>query len=535
MDWSWEMPYAARRGPLLARNAVATSQSLASQAGAAVLAKGGNAVDAALAAATTLTVVEPTMNGIGGDLFAILWDGKQMHALNSSGRAPAVWSRDWILARHPGATRMPRIGWDSVSVPGVVAGWVALSERFGKLPFADCFESAIRYARDGHAVTPIISRQWRTYVESLGDQPGFREFMPFGREPRPGERWQMPAQAETLEDIARTRGESFYRGRLAARIAGFSRECGAGLTEADLAAHQADWVSTIEQEYRGHHVHEIPPNGQGIAALMALGIVSHLPVTQTRPDTAERLHLQIEAMRLAFADAHAYVSDPTTMRVSPAQMLDPDYLAQRARLVDPRRMSDFGPGQLPSGGTVYLCAADASGMMISLIQSNYTGFGSGVVVPGTGIALQNRGSGFSLVAGHPNEVAGGKRPLHTILPGFLSRNGQPVGPFGVMGGNMQPQGHLQVVMRLLDDGVNPQAALDGPRWRLADDGNLMLEPSVGAEVAQALKQMGHPVVMAPAGSLDFGSGQMIVRLSEDLEDGYCAGSEHRRDGQAVGF
>jgi gamma-glutamyltranspeptidase/glutathione hydrolase len=537
-DWNWAQPYPARRAPLMARNAVATSQSLASQAGLHALARGGNAVDAALAAAITLTVVEPTMNGLGGDCFAIVSEPGSpgtLHGLNASGRAPAGWSAAWIRDRHPGATVMPKIGWDSVTVPGQVSGWVALSKRFGKLPFADLFEAAIRYARDGFSVTPVIARQWQTYAGTLHAQPGFGEFLLAGRAPRPGERWRMPAQAATLEEIAATGGESFYRGPIAARIAAFARACGATLTESDLAAQQPEWVSPIAQDYRGTTVHELPPNGQGIAALMALGIAQHLPIAETQPDTADRIHLQVEAMRLAFADAHAQVTDPAHMRVTPAQMLDPGYLAQRARRVDPKRTGQHPPGTLPGGGTVYLCAADASGMMVSLIQSNYSGFGSGVVVPGTGISLHNRGSAFSLADGHPNLIEGGKRPFHTIIPAFLTRNGQPLGPFGVMGANMQPQGHLQLVMRMVDDGMNPQASADGPRWRITDDGKLLVEAAVGQAVADELARRGHPVSVAPPDSLDFGSAQMIVRMSDDLADGYYAASEHRRDGQAVGF
>jgi gamma-glutamyltranspeptidase / glutathione hydrolase len=533
-SWNWALPYPSRRPPVLARNLVATSQPLASQAGLQAIVRGGNALDAALAAAATLTVVEPTMNGLGGDCFAIVWDGRRLHGLNASGRAPATWTADWIRSRHPGATAMPKTGWDSVTVPGQVAGWAELSRRFGRLPFADLFVDAIRHARDGFNVTPVIARQWRNYVETLHAQPGFGEFMPRGRAPHPGERWSMPAQAATLEAIAATQGAAFYQGPIAARIAAFARECGAALDEADLAAHTVDWVDPISIDYRGTTVHELPPNGQGIAALMALGIAAHLPVADTQPDTADRLHLQVEAMRLAFADAHAQVADPAHMRVDAAQMLDAGYLAERARRVDMRHAGQHPPGTLPGGGTVYLCAADASGMMVSLIQSNYTGFGSGVVVPGTGISLHNRGSAFSLVDGHPNRVEGGKRPFHTIIPAFMTRGGQPVGPFGVMGANMQPQGHLQLVMRHVDDGMNPQACADGPRWRITDDGRLLVEAAVGQEVADELARRGHPVTVAPSDSLDFGSAQMIVRMTDDLADGYFAASDHRRDGQAVG-
>ena len=525
------LPYPSR-APVLARNVVAASQPLAAQAGLQAMARGGNAVDAALAAAIVLTVVEPTMNGIGGDAFALIWDGAQLHGLNASGRAPAAWNPKAFAELQ----KMPALGWGTVTVPGTVSAWVAMSERFGALPFADLFEAAIRYARDGYAVSPVIARQWQEAAPQLQDQPGYREaFMPAGRTPRAGERWRFEAQAATLEDIARTRGESFYRGRLARAIAEFARATGGAIDEADLAAHRVDWVEPVSHTYHGFTVHEIPPNGQGIAALMALGMLEHLPVADTQPDSAQRLHLQAEAMRLAFADAAAHVADPSHMRVSADALLDRDYLASRARLVDPGRAGRYGAGQPPGGATVYLCAADAQGRMVSFIQSNFKGFGSGVVVPGTGIALHNRGMGFSLEPGHPNLVAGGKRPYHTIIPAFMTRDGQPVMAFGVMGGNMQPQGHLQVAMRFIDDRRNPQACSDAPRWRIDDAGQLTVEAATPAAAVQGLQAMGHSVRVMPHDSLDFGSAQLIARLSEGLDDGYATGSDHRRDGQAVGF
>lgn len=528
-----ELPYSSQRPPVLARNVVCCSQPLAAQAGARMLLRGGNAVDAAVAAAITLSVVEPTMNGIGGDAFSLVWEDGRLHGLNASGRAPMAWS----LSRFAGRERMPMFGWDAVTVPGAVSQWVALSQRFGRLPFPDLFEPAIDYASDGFAVSPVIARQWREMaVGEMIDQPGFRDaFMPKGRTPCAGERWRFPAQARTLREIAETGGESFYRGGLAAAIAAHARATGGAITEDDLAAHTCDWVDPIEGRYRGCTVHEIPPNGQGIAALIALGILDHLPVEESRPDSAQRLHWQIEAMRAAFADAYAHVADPSHMRVDARELLDPAYLADRARLIDPRRAGRYEAGSPVRGGTVYLCAADAQGRMVSLIQSNYRGFGSGVVVPDTGIALQNRGSGFSLAPGHPNQVAPGKRPFHTIIPAFLSRDGQPVMAFGVMGGNMQPQGHVQVAMRHVLDGANPQACSDGPRWRINDVGELTVEAGVPADTVRGLQAMGHQVAVQPADSIEFGSCQAIARLSSDLADGYVAGSDHRRDGQAVGF
>jgi len=527
-------PQRAGRQPVLARNVVATSQPLATQAGLSALSRGGNAVDAALAAAITLTVVEPTMNGIGGDGFALVWDGQKLHGLNGSGRSPAAWNPK----RFAGRTQMPTVGIDSVTVPGVVSTWVALSERFGALPFDDLFVDAIRHARDGFPVSPVISRQWADQAATLHDQPGFDAFMPGGRTPRAGELWRFADQARTLEDIARSRGASFYEGRLAEAIVAFSAANGGVLSNDDLREHRCAWVEPVGVDYGGHAVHEIPPNGQGIAALMALGMLDSLPYAETAPGSAARMHLEIEAMRLAFADLHAHVADPAHMRVTPAQLLDRGYLRQRARRIDPRRAGSHPPGQPASGGTVYLCSADAEGRMVSYIQSNYKGFGSGLVVPGTGIALHNRGFGFVTQPGHPNEVAGAKLPLHSIIPAFMTKAGRPVMAFGVMGGNMQAQGHTQMVLRRVGEGLDPQACSDAPRWRIDDAGALTLEPEVAPAVAEGLAAMGHRPRVAPPGNLDFGSAQIAVRLDADVvgsdDPVYAAGSDHRRDGHAAG-
>lgn len=527
-------PPRSGRQPVFARNVVATSQPLAAQAGAAAFARGGNAVDAALAAAITLTVVEPTMNGLGGDAFALVWDGQALHGLNACGRAPAAWNPQ----RFAGLAEMPRIGWDSVTVPGGISAWVALSERFGALPFEDLFTDAVRHARDGFPVSPVIGRQWAQAVIDLGSQPGFGAFMPGGRSPRVGELWRFEDQARSLEEIARTRGAAFYQGRLGEAIARFAAQHGAALTLDDLRAHRCDWVEPIGIDFRGHTVHEIPPNGQGIAALMALGLLENLPYADTAPGSAQRMHLEIEAMRMAFADLQAHVADPAHMRMGAAQLLDAGYLRDRARSIDPRRSGSYPPGQPPGGGTVYLCTADAQGRMVSFIQSNYKGFGSGVVVPGTGIALHNRGIGFVTTAGHPNQVDGGKRPLHSIIPAFMTKDGAPAMAFGVMGGNMQAQGHTQMVLRRLAEGLDPQACSDAPRWRINDAGALTVEATVGGDVVEGLAAMGHVPQVAPADSLEFGSAQLIVRLGEQAVGGpeavYAAGSDHRRDGQAVG-
>src|SRR3989449_861037 len=386
-----DTPYPTFRRPTLARNVVSTSQPLAAQAGLRMLRAGGNAVDAALAAAITLTVVEPTSNGIGSDAFAIVWDGRQLHGLNASGRAPAAWTPEYFK----GHKAVPVRGWNSVSVPGCVSAWVDLSERFGKLPFQKLFAPAIEYAVSGFPVSPFVAGRWDPQVPELRSQPGFAEaFLRDGRAPRAGEIFRFPDQARTLEKIAATKGEAFYRGELAEKIEAHAKATGGAMTRADLGAHANDWVGTIGLDYRGLTVHEIPPNGQGIVCLMALGILSNFDVADHPVDSADSVHLQIEAVKLAFADAYRFVGDARAMQVAPEELLDPDYLASRARLIDVKRAQDFGAGSPPKGGTVYLTAADASGMMVSMIQSNFMGFGSGVVVPGTGISLQNRGSGF---------------------------------------------------------------------------------------------------------------------------------------------
>ncbi len=528
MNFDWNLPYASRRQPVLARNAVATSQPLAVQAGIAMLQRGGNAVDAALAAAITLTVVEPCSNGIGSDLFAILWDGRELVGLNASGHAPAAVTP----ARYRGKSEIPPRGWEAVTIPGAVSGWAALSQRFGALPFADLFAPAIRYARDGYAVSPVVAEKWQLAATVLPHDLGFAEhFLPRGRAPEAGEIFSCPAMAETLESIAATRGNSFYRGELAAAMAAHARAHGALHTAADFAGHTLDWVVPLALDYGGAVVHEIPPNGQGIAALMALGILRAFDLRSLPPDSVASQHLQIEAMKLAFADAYRYVSDPQTMELAPSAMLDPGYLAARARLIDPQRAQDFGPGEPPRGGTVYLCAGDEQGMLVSLIQSNYMGFGSGVVVPGTGISLQNRGAGFSLLPGHPNEIGGGKRPFHTIIPGFLTRDGMPLAAFGVMGGPIQPPGHVQTMVRLLTHGMNPQAVLDAPRWKLNGGVSVDLEASAPSDLRAGLIALGHEIKAVADSYMDFGAGQIILRTA----GGHVAASDPRRDGQAAGF
>lgn len=525
----FDTPYPTTRQPVVARNCVATSQPLAAQAGITMLQRGGNAIDAALAAAITLTVVEPTGNGLGSDAFAILWDGDALHGLNASGRSPMAWDRSHL---NPDGT-VPERGWQSVTTPGAVSAWVALSERFGALPFEALFEPAISYARDGFPVSPIISRLWGIAANTLRDQPGFADcFLPGGRAPRAGEIFRNPDQARTLEKIAETRGEAFYQGELAEAMAAEAARHGSPLAPQDLADHRVDWCGTLSQDYAGTSLHEIPPNGQGIAALIALGLLAHHDLASLPPDSPQALHLQIEAIKLGLADAETFVADPAHMDVRPEALLEPGYLKDRAALIDPARASIATEGAPKHGGTVYITAADAAGRMVSLIQSNYMGFGSGVVVPGTGISMQNRGAGFVTTPGHANEIAPGKRPFHTIIPGFVMKDGRPEMSFGVMGGPMQAQGHVQMMTRMMLHDQSPQAASDAPRWRFVQGREVAVESTMPDATVAALTAMGHWITReAPDNSFGFGGAQLIRRLGE----GYVAGSDHRKDGCVAAF
>ncbi len=543
--FDWTTGYASQRSPVFARNVVSTSHPLAAQAGLRMLQAGGNAVDAAIATAAVMTIVEPCSNGLGSDAFAILWDGKELHGLNASGCAPKAWTPEYFEGKYgPDAKTPPKRGWDSVTVPGAVAAWMALSSRFGKLPFADLLAPAIDTAERGYAVPVIVQQKWANAaaLPELTEQPGFAQAFLQGsgpnREPRVGELFRFTEAARTLRLIAETKGEAFYRGEVAVALEAHSRAHGGAMTAADLADYQPEWVKPIAQDYRGYTLHEIPPNGQGIAALIALGILKHFDIAALPVDSAASQHLQIEAMKLAFADVYRYVAEPRAMKLTPAQMLDPAYLASRAALIDTTRAQDYGPGHAPQGGTIYLTAADASGMMVSFIQSNYMGFGSGVVVPGYGVSLQNRGHGFTLDRTRENVVGPGKRPFQTIIPAFLTKDGLPVMSFGVMGGDMQPQGHMQTVVRMVDYKQQPQAACDAPRWRYFG-GMVNLEPGFNAEAAATLAEMGHRIAPFTDSYQDYGAGQFIWRLDEGRGDpsvtGYAAASDPRRDGQAAGY
>ena len=534
--FDWCAGYPSQRLPVFGRNVVSTSHPLGAQAGLRVLMQGGNAVDAAIASAAVMTIVEPVSNGLGSDAFCIVWDGQRLHGLNASGRAPAAWTPDYFRRKYGDAATPPQRGWDSVSVPGAVAGWVALSERFGKLPFADLMAPAIEIAERGYAVPVVVQQKWAAAAPLLKDQPGYAAaFLPKGRAPEIGERFRFPDAARTLDLIGRTKGQALYGGEIAEAAARHAREHGGAITAADFAGFRPEWVDPVGLDYAGHTLHEIPPNGQGIAAQIALGILAHFDLGSLPVDGVESQHLQIEAMKLAFADVYRFVSEPASMTVTTEQLLDPAYLADRATLIDRQKAQDFGAGNPVKGGTIYLTTADEQGMMVSFIQSNFMGFGSGVVVPGYGLSMQNRGHAFSLDAASPNVVAPGKRPFHTIIPGFLSRDGAPVMSFGVMGASLQPQGHVQTLVRMLNHRQNPQAACDAPRWRYNHGLELNVEATMRPDTVAGLSALGHRLAVINDSYQDFGAGQFIWRLGDPAAEGYLAASDSRRDGLAAAY
>ena len=527
-------PFPSRRVTVYGRGGmVATSQPLAAEAGLAMLRRGGNAVDAAVAAAAALAIVQPSSNGLGSDAFALLWHQGRLHGLNASGPAPHA--ADPAALRAVGATEMPRYGWAPVTVPGAPAAWAALNERFGRLPLAQCLEPAEAYAEEGYPVSPVLAGQWagafahyRRVLRGPLFEPWFQTFAPQGRAPRAGELWRCPEAAATLRAIGASGARAFYAGHLADRMDAWSAAHGGWLRRADLEGWHPEWVAPLSVRYRGCEVWELPPNGQGLVALLALNLLEGLECRGH--GTAETVHLQLEAIKLAFADGLAFITDPAHMAVRPADLLSPAYAEVRRRAIGPRAQAP-APGKPPAGGTVYLATADGGGTMVSFIQSNYMGFGSGVVVPGTGISLHNRGQTFSLDPSAANALVPGKRTSHTIMPGFLTRGGVPVGPFGVMGGFMQPQGHVQVVMNTLDFGLNPQAALDAPRWQWLHGLRADAE-HLAPEVAAELERRGHQI-RGGAAPAAFGCGQIIWR---DPETGVLAGgTEPRTDGAVVAF
>jgi gamma-glutamyltranspeptidase/glutathione hydrolase len=523
-------PYASQRMATISRKGmVATSQPLAAQAGLDILKKGGNAIDAAIATAACLTVVEPTANGIGGDAFALVWIKGELHGLNASGPSPKSISIDAVKQR--GFNEMPKHGLIPITVPGVPSAWAALSKRFGKLPLAEVLKPAIEYAENGYPLSPVLGKYWnyayRIFKKNFTSDEfkgWFDTFAPAGRAPMIGEMWSSKDHASTLRSIGETGAESFYRGVLAEKIAEFSKQYNGFLSANDLAEFEPEWVQPISVNYRGYDVWEIPPNGQGLVALLALNTLKGFELTEK--ESVDTYHKQIESMKLAFADGKKYITDPREMAVSVEQLLSEKFAKTRRNLIGDDAVLPE-PGTPPSSGTVYLATADGEGNMVSYIQSNYMGFGSGIVVPGTGIALQNRGADFSLNPTHENALKPGKKTYHTIIPGFLTKDSNAVGPFGVMGGYMQPQGHAQVVMNTIDFHLNPQAALDAPRWQWIEGKKILVEHSFPQHIAQALAAKGHEIQVA-LDSGSFGRGQIIWR--NPTTGVLSGGTEHRTDG-----
>ena len=506
---------------------VATSNALASAAGIEILRMGGNAVDAAIATAACLTVVEPTANGIGSDNFALVWMKDQLYGMVSQGCSAQQISRDRVRSDYD---RMPKYGWTPVTVPGTPAGWAALNQRFGRLSLLDCLMPAIRYAREGFPVAATVALAWqaaeKTYLSQREAHPElahwFSCFNREGRSPEAFEYWTLPAHADSLELIGRSNSEAFYRGSLADRIDQQSREEGGYLRKEDLAAHKALFVRPLSVNYRGYDVYELPPSNQGLVALMGLNVMKNFSFTARDLDY---YHKSFEAIKLSFADGKSYITDPAAMSVRPEDLISESYGRARAGLIRDFAQ-DFDAGSPLSSNTVYLATGDGEGNLVSMIQSNYMGFGSGVVVEGTGIALQNRGADFSLEEGHANVLAPGKKSYHTLIPGMIGKEGRIFTAFGVMGAYMQPQGHIQVASNLIDFGENPQMALDAPRWQWTEGKTFLVEDSFPTAVAESLIRRGHDVRK----SLDrpsFGRGQIILRKP----DGVLIGAtESRTDG-----
>jgi gamma-glutamyltranspeptidase/glutathione hydrolase len=539
---------ATRSEVIATQGMAATSHPLASQVALDVLKRGGTAVDAAIAANATLGLMEPTGNGIGGDLFAIVWDAKQnrLSGLNASGRSP----RSLTLARlreelrKIGSRTIPPRGPLPVTVPGTVDGWFELHRQFGRLPMKELLAPAIAYARNGFPVTEVIAEGWLRNARLLKDYPNFAAtYMPGGRAPAKGEIFRNPLLADTLSRIADGGRDAFYKGDIALRIERYLRANGGFLTAEDFAAHRSEWVDPVATNYRGYDVWELPPNTQGIAALQMLNILEAYDLKSMGFGSADYLHHFIEAKKLAFEDRARYYADPEFAKVPVQALISKGYASKRRELITSKAALAYPPDPqaLEQGDTIYLTVADATGNMVSLIQSNYRGMGSGMTPDGCGFILQDRGELFSLQEGHANVYAPGKRPFHTIIPAFISRDGKPWMTFGVMGGAMQPQGHVQIVVNLIDFGMNLQEAGDAPRVRhdgsseptdevMRDGGEVVLEQGVRSETVKALKARGHRVKVTNDG--DFGGYQAIMRNAEGV---YFGASESRKDGAAQGY
>ena len=521
-------PYPANRYSIVAKNGmVATGSALASAAGLEILKKGGNAVDAAVATAAALTVVEPTANGIGSDAFALVWMKDKLYGLNSSGYAPGNIDVDAIKQKHQS---MPKFGWTPVTVPGAPAAWASLIERFGKLSLAEVLQPAIDYAENGYPLSGLLAsmyqRATKRFINEFKDDPTYAEwFKVFTKNKKPyefGEMIYLKDHAKTLRLIGETNAKAFYEGEIAQQLVKQSTRDGGYFSLEDLANYKAQWVQPLSVDYKGYKVWEIPPNGQGIVALMGLNILNNFNFTQK--ECTATYHKQFEAIKMAFADGMHYVTDPMEMKLDYHDLVSKAYGQKRAKTITEQAQMPIVDNPAKSG-TVYLCTADKDGNMVSYIQSNYMGFGSGIVVEGYGVTLQNRGADFSLDENHYNYLKPLKKTYHTIIPGFITKNQQAIGPFGVMGGYMQPQGHLQVAMNLIDFNLNPQQALDAPRWQWIKEKKFIVEQSFRNEIIQELIAKGHEIEIATSG-LPFGRGQMIVRLPNGVLVG---GTESRTD------
>lgn len=550
VDRSTGEPFATRSPVIAQHGMVATSQPLATQVGLQILRDGGNAIDAAIATNAALGLMEPTGCGIGGDLFAIVWDAKtnSLHGLNASGRSPKNLSYEQLLAELEklDRTNIPALGMLPISVPGAVDGWHELHQKFGKLPIERLLAPAISYAENGFPVSEVIAPGWGRSVAILKDQPGafLETFAVKGRAPAVGEIFKNSDLARTYRRLADEGLESFYRGKIAKDIVAFFAANNGFLTQDDFAGHRSEWVSPISINYRGFEVYELPPNGQGIAALQMLKMLEGHDLKAMGRNTPELLHLMIETKKLVYEDRAKFYADPDFAKAPLTHLLSPEYAAERNALIDPMRASRrlmAGKAELNSGDTIYLTTADSEGNIVSFIQSNYRGMGSGVVVPGLGFGFQDRGQLFTLEKGHANCYAPGKRPFHTIIPAFVMKDDEPWLSFGVMGGGMQPQGHVQILVNMIDFGMNVQEAGDAVRWQhlgssqptgtvMTDGGWVELESSYPWETIRALKKIGHDV---RAGNGGFGGYQAIQRDSKNKT--YHGASESRKDGQAAGY